>query len=89
MTRIPIDPNGYTVNVSTGTIHTRYAGIHAGESYRTRTTKGVLHLLNGDEGQACSICYPSPQYPAGPESKPPQVRRTTPVPNKAKPKKAT
>ena len=73
MTRIPLDPNGYSVNPSTGTIHTRYAD-HAGDSQRTRTTKGVLTILDGKEGKACAKCYgKTPRYPEGP--RPPQKRR--------------
>ena len=71
MTRIPLDPNGYSVNVSTGTIHTRYAD--HGDGNRTRTEKGVLTLLDGQKPKACKLCYPSPRYPEPP--RPPQKRR--------------
>ena len=72
MTRIPLDPNGYKVNVSTGTIHTRYATHADGE--RTRTAKGVETLLDGKQGKACKTCYgKTPRYPEGP--RPPQRRR--------------
>lgn len=64
MTRIPLDPIGYSVNVGTGTIHTRYAGDHAGTAYRTRTAKGVLTLLDGKPGNVCAVCYgKTPRYP--------------------------
>lgn len=75
MTRIPIDPNGYKVNPETGTIHTRYADLHAA-GYRTRTTKGVLNLLDGKRGKACEVCYgKAPQYPDTP--RPVQRRRSS------------
>ena len=73
MTRIPLDPNGYSVNVSTGTIHTRYAD--HGNGLRTRTEKGVRTLLDGKRGKVCKDCYPSPQYAQPP--RPPQKRRIT------------
>ena len=76
MTRIPLDPIGYSVNANTGTIHTRYADHGNGE--RTRTPKGVLTLLDGKEGKACKSCYPSPQYPTPAKPRTPQRRRTTP-----------
>lgn len=73
MTRIPLDPIGYKVNPETGTIHTRYADLHAA-GYRTRTTKGVLALLDGKVGKACEVCYGNtPAYPVGP--RPSQKRR--------------
>ena len=74
MTRIPLDPNGYSVNQSTGTIHTRYAD--HGNGTRTRTRKGVETLLDGKEGRACKTCYGNnPPYPSDtPRS--PQRRRT-------------
>ena len=71
MTRIPLDPNGYSVNPSTCTIHTRYAD--HGNGLRTRTEKGVLTLLDGQKPKLCKDCYPSPRYPAPP--RPPQRRR--------------
>ena len=78
MTRIPLDPNGYSVNPNTGTIHTRYAD--HGNGNRTRTTKGVLTLLDGKEGKACSVCYgKSPRYPETP--RPPQRRRVNAASN--------
>ena len=62
MTRIPLDPIGYAVNIGTGTIHTRYAD--HGNGTRTRTTKGVLALLDGQPGKPCVTCYgKSPRYP--------------------------
>jgi len=73
---IPLDPIGYSVNLSSGTVHTRYAGDHSGESYRTRTEKGVLNLLDGAKPKICSVCYPSPQYAT--PAPPPQKRRTGP-----------
>lgn len=74
MTRIPIDPEGYSVNPSTGTIHTRYA-THA-EGQRTRTTKGVETILDGKQGRACKQCYGnSPPYPSD-TPRVPQKRRT-------------
>ena len=72
MTRIPLDPNGYKVNPSTGTIHTRYATHADGE--RTRTAKGVETILDGKQGKACKTCYQTPRYAEGP--RPPQRRRT-------------
>jgi len=74
---IPIDPQGYSVNVETGVIHTRYATHALGT--RTRTAKGVMTLLDGKKGQACKVCYPSPQYPPTPKTLPPQVRRSSPA----------
>jgi hypothetical protein len=73
MTLIPIDPNGYAVNPATGTVHTRYAGAHAGLHYRTRTVKGVEHYLDGRKPKVCELCYPSPRYPEPP--RPVQQRR--------------
>ena len=78
MTRIPLDPDGYSVNQSTGTVHTRYVGDHAGTSYRTRTVKGVETLLDGRKPKVCEVCFPNPQYP--PTARPAQKRR---VPNAA------
>lgn len=73
--RIPLDPIGYSVNQSTGTIHTRYAGDHAGDAYRTRTEKGVRTLLAGvKKPKVCERCYPAPQY-AQPDRAKPQRRR--------------
>lgn len=71
---IPIDPEGYSINVDTGTIHTRYA-THAGLFTRTRTVKGATYLLDGKDANPCSVCYPSPQYDLPPTPKKPQVRR--------------
>ena len=72
MTRIPIDPVGYSVNQNTGTIHTRYADHGNGE--RTRTEKGVRTLLDGKDGKACVTCYgKAPALLSTP--RPPQVRR--------------
>ena len=73
MTRIPLDPNGYSVNSSTGTIHTRYADHGNGE--RTRTTKGVETLLAGKEGKPCKRCFKTPRY-ADDTPRPPQRRRS-------------
>jgi hypothetical protein len=70
-TRVPLDPDGYAVNAETGTIHTRYAS--HGNGTRTRTEKGVMTLLNGQDGKPCQICYPSPRYTEPP--RPPQQRR--------------
>jgi hypothetical protein len=81
MTRIPLDPIGYSVNQSTGTIHTRYAGEHAGDAYRTRTEKGVLTLLDGRKPKLCSVCYPSPQYATPAPPRAPQRRRTASTEN--------
>ena len=75
MTRIPLDPNGYAVNVATGTIHTRYAGDHAGLHYRTRTVKGVETLLDGRKPTVCSVCFPSPRYAEPDKPKRTQRRR--------------
>lgn len=52
------DPNGYAVNVATGTVHTRYAGDHAGDTQRTRTVEGAESLLAGQPAQLCRTCYP-------------------------------
>lgn len=73
MVKLPIDANGYAVTPSTGTVHTRYAGEHAGTHYRTRTAKGVETLLDGKRPKICKLCYPSPRYPEPP--RPPQRRR--------------
>lgn len=79
MTRIPLDPIGYSVNPSTGTIHTRYAGDHAGEAYRTRTEKGVLALLDGKPGTACETCYgKTPRYASDPTALVKPQRRRKP-----------
>lgn len=74
MTRIPTDSEGYSVNQSTGTIHTRYAD--HGNGVRTRTTKGVETLLDGKQGRACKQCYGN--NPPSPSDTPrvPQVRRS-------------
>ena len=69
---IPLDPTGYSVNLNTGTIHTRYADHGNGE--RTRTERGVRTLLDGMEPKACQRCYgKSPRYAEAP--RPPQRRR--------------
>ena len=71
MTRIPIDPIGYSVS-DNGMIHTRYAD--HGNGQRTRTTKGVETLLDGKRGKACEVCYgKTPRYPEPP--RPAQKRR--------------
>ena len=75
---IPLDPIGYSVNQSTGTVHTRYAGDHAGNAYRTRTERGVLTLLEGRQPKVCSVCYPSPRYAQPVKPKVPQQRRSGP-----------
>ena len=75
--RVPLDPNGYAVNPATGTVHTRYAGEHAGLHYRTRTVKGVETLLDGKKLTVCLVCYPSPQYDTPAPAKP-QQRRSGP-----------
>jgi hypothetical protein len=73
MTRIPIDNDGYSVNPNTGTIHTRYAD--HGNGTRTRTTKGVLTILDGKDGKACVTCYgKTPPYPTD-TPRPEQKRR--------------
>ena len=73
MTRIPLDPNGYKVNPSTGTIHIRYATHADGE--RTRTAKGVETILDGKQGRACMTCYGNkPPLPSD-TPRPPQKRR--------------
>jgi hypothetical protein len=74
MTRIPLDAEGWSVNLTTGTVHTRYAGDHAGDSYRTRTEKGVLNLLAGRKPTICKRCFSSPRY-ADTTPRPPQRRR--------------
>ena len=73
---IPLDPIGYSVNPATGTVHTRYAGDHAGDSYRTRTVKGVETLLDGKQPSVCKLCYPSHRYAEKPKA--PQQRRSGP-----------
>lgn len=83
MTRIPLDPIGYSVNQSTGTIHTRYAGDHAGDAYRTRTVKGVETLLDGRKPKVCDVCYPSPSYATPTPADKPQRRRSGPRRTKA------
>ena len=72
---IPLDPIGYAVNPSTGTIHTRYAD-HARDSYRTRTVKGVETLLDGRKPNVCGLCFPTPLYPSDPTPRAPQKRRS-------------
>lgn len=72
---IPLDPNGYAVNPSTGTVHTRYVGEHGGQTQRTRTVKGVETLLDGRAAKACPTCYPSPTYPEAAKPRAPQKRR--------------
>lgn len=74
--RLPIDPDGYSVNPSTGTVHTRYAGDHARDSWRTRTARGVENILDGQKGSVCKTCYPSPSYAKPARDEPPQKRRT-------------
>ena len=61
MTRIPLDPLGYAVNVSTATVHSRYAE-HAGKVHRTHDPKRVESMLAGRSISVCSVCYPAPQY---------------------------
>lgn len=73
---IPIDPDGYSVNVDTGTIHTRYA-THA-PGIRTRTVKGVHTLLGDMDGKPCKTCYPSPAYETAERPKTQQTRRSSP-----------
>jgi hypothetical protein len=76
--RLPIDPDGYAVTLSTGTVHTRYAGEHAGTHMRTRTVKGVETLLDGRKPAICKVCYgDKPPLPAS-TSRPPQQRRSGP-----------
>lgn len=73
MTRIPLDPDGYSVNQATGTVHTRYAGEHAGTTRRTRTGIGVETLLDGQKGKLCRQCYPVAEKQAPLSA--PQTRR--------------
>lgn len=75
MTMIPLDPIGYAVNSSTGTVHTRYVGEHGGVTQRTRTVKGVETILDGRKLNVCAICYPRPLYPDT-QPKAPQKRRS-------------
>jgi len=75
---IPLDDIGYSVNLTSGTIHTRYAGDHAGDAYRTRTAKGVETLLDGRQPKVCAVCYPSPRYAEPAKPKVPQRRRSGP-----------
>lgn len=71
---IPPDADGYSVNQSTGTVHTRYAGDHAGDSQRTRTVSGVESLLGGTRPKVCRTCYPAQiRAPQSPQNG--QVRR--------------
>lgn len=75
VTRIPLDPIGFSVNAETGTIHTRYADHGKGPAgIRTRTKKGVLTLLAGKEGKACKACYPHPVFDPPAPSATPQRR---------------
>lgn len=77
----PTDPDGYSVNLDTGTVHTRYAADHAGNSYRTRTVRGVENLLDGREPKICRTCYPSAATTTPRSTPTPQRRRNAaPVP---------
>jgi hypothetical protein len=57
--QIPDSPDGYAVNVSTGGVHTRYAGEHAGNAQKTRGTEAVRNLLGDQEPTICAVCFPS------------------------------
>ena len=73
--KLPADPVGYSVNRETGTVHTRYPGVHAGNVQRTRTARGVETLLDGRPMHVCRTCYlgdtpdprPAPTAEAGQE----------------------
>ncbi len=80
MIRIPLDPNGYSVNLSTGTVHTRYPGAHAGTVHRTSDPQRAVSMLNGREPNVCGTCYPVPVYPRPPKRSP-QRRRVAASPD--------
>ena len=69
--KLPADLQGYAVNPSTGTIHTRYAD--HGNGAKTRTAKGVESILDGKAGRPCGTCYPSSDtpHPEDNEDRPP------------------
>jgi hypothetical protein len=75
--KLPYDPAGYSVNRETGTIHTRYAGDHAGTTLRTRTARGVDSLLAGAPMHVCRTCYSgdTPEPQPAPSAEAGQVRR--------------
>ena len=57
---VPIDPEGYAVDVELGYVHSRYAA-HAVGLQRTRSVMGVVQLLRDGVGRPCSLCYPPPE----------------------------
>jgi hypothetical protein len=52
------DETGFAVNVRTGEYHKKYA-IHA-RGLRRTTPTGLVSLLDGREGVACTECFPAP-----------------------------
>lgn len=71
------DADGYAVNVSTGTVHVRHPGEHAGTVQRTRTEHGVSTLLGGSRLKVCRTCWPEDVLPkdAAPTASAVQQRR--------------
>ncbi|MCA1570822.1 MAG: hypothetical protein LC798_10995 [Chloroflexi bacterium] len=77
--KIPHDSQGYSVNPATSTVHTRYAGEHAGQTRRARTLAGAESLLDGADPHVCKTCYPagvSRPSPVSDQPEPGQTRRT-------------
>lgn len=79
--KLPYDPQGYAVNAETGTVHTRYAGEHAGTTRRTRTAAGVDSILQGKSPKVCRTCYPpdAPMPSPAPSPEAGQARRVEAV----------
>ena len=55
MTRIPRDPEGYSVT-SDGTVHTRYSSHSKGA--KVRTVVGAKAVLGDTKPRICAECYP-------------------------------
>ena len=73
--KLPPD-TGYSVNSTTGMVHTRHPGEHAGMVRKARTTAAVDYYLDGKPGRVCRTCYPVKAKETPNAAPVPRVRRT-------------
>jgi hypothetical protein len=59
---VPHDRRGYSIDLATGIVHTRYPG-HGDVRPRVRDLRTVRSYLRGDDGTPCDECYPPPAEP--------------------------
>jgi hypothetical protein len=70
---IPHDRRGYSIDLRTRTVHTRYP-THGEVRPRVRDMRAVRAYLQGDDGRPCEACWPAPPVePRTARSRPPAV----------------